>query len=92
MQDMLDTLLICSCHLRTGVEECIRPCIEIEEMLQVNQAIGSIKRELRQLQSMRLEARKLKRESDALDIVVSRHTDQLMELKSAFYRKHGRPA
>ena len=41
-------------------------------MLQVNQAIGSIKRELRQLQSMRLEARKLKRESDALDIVVSR--------------------
>ena len=46
--------------------------MEIEEMLQVNQAIGSIKRELRQLQSMRLEARKLKRESDALDIVVSR--------------------
>ena len=23
MQDMLDTLLICSCHLRTGVEECM---------------------------------------------------------------------
>ena len=41
-------------------------------MLQVNQAIGSMKRELRQLQSMRLEARKLNRESDALDIVVSR--------------------
>jgi hypothetical protein len=36
------------------------------------QAIGKVKQELRQLQALRLEARKLKRESEALDLVVHR--------------------
>ena len=34
--------------------------------------MGKVKQELRQLQALRLEARKLKRESEALDLVVDR--------------------
>ena len=41
-------------------------------MLALKQAMGSMKKELGQLQTLRLEARKLSRESKALDAVVDR--------------------
>jgi hypothetical protein len=70
------------------MKDACRPCVEIEEMLSLNQAIGSIKTELMHLQTLRLEARKLKRESEAVDLVVQRHTEQLRQLKMAFNRKY----
>eukprot|EP00802_Teleaulax_amphioxeia_P027379 Tamp_28710.p2 GENE.Tamp_28710~~Tamp_28710.p2 ORF type:complete len:101 (+),score=34.52 Tamp_28710:30-305(+) len=73
-----------------AMKDACRPCVEIEEMLSVQQAMGKVKQELRQLQALRLEARKLKRESEALDLVVDRHTEQLRELKKSFNRKHRR--
>jgi hypothetical protein len=57
---------------RQALKHACRPCVEIEEMLSLKQAMGSIKSELRQLQTLRLEARKLRRESEALDAVVER--------------------
>jgi len=69
-----------------ALKAACRPCVEIEEMLGLNQAMGKGKKELMHLQTLRLEARKLKRESQAL----RRHTEQLRELKKAFNRKHRR--
>ena len=45
-------------------------------MLGLNQAMGKVKKELMHLQTLRLEARKLKRESQALDLVVNRYVLQ----------------
>ena len=48
----------------------------------MNESIGSIKKELMYLQTLRLESRKLKRESDVVDLAVQRHTEQVRQEKS----------
>ena len=68
-------------HTHTqALKDACRPCVEIEEMLGLDQAMGKVKKELMHLQTLRLEARKLKRESQALDLVVNRYVLQCVAL------------
>jgi hypothetical protein len=46
--------------------------VEIEDLLSLNEPIGSIKKELMHLQTLKLESRKLKRESEVVGILQSK--------------------